>query len=285
MVLPGISPVFCFVGFVLFLSFRLVWFIYFFCWRLFSIFMRSFCSVSFFPRRGPLSGSLFSSSSGFSLGRVCPALGFLAGVSSFGFSSYVSQCCGPPGPSSHGVLCCWLLFRVVFHLVLLSSVFGVRVLSSSSFVVSVPGGGLLPPVVLLPCTVRALPLFLLMGFFFPLVLVVFSLLLVLLLILFLLLLSFLRSAFSADSSSCSSSSSLLRSLLPLFVLVPRFGFRRFWGVASSWAFPVTLLGLLFWEGSLWSSSSVLPSLFVLLSLLFFWLPSVWGPLLAEVAGL
>ena len=33
-----------------------------------------------FLRRGPLSGSLFSSSSGSSLGQVCPGLGVLAGV-------------------------------------------------------------------------------------------------------------------------------------------------------------------------------------------------------------
>ena len=168
---------------------------------------------------------------------MCLALGVLAGGPSFGFSSYVSQCYGPPGcflqgfpplpvllspfscvtrspsvvsygsclvppPSSHGVLCCWLPFRVVFHLALLSGTFGVQGLSSSYFVVSVPGGGLLPLVALLPCTVRALPLFLLVRLFFPLVLVVFSFLLVLLLVLFLLLALFIRSAFFADSSSC-----------------------------------------------------------------------------------
>ena len=274
MILPGISPVFCFMGFVLFLRFRLAWFISFFCRRLFSIFMRPFYLVSFFLRHGPLSGSLFSSSSVSSLGRVFPALGVLASVSSFGFFSYVSQCCSPPGPSSHGVLCCWLPFLVVSHLALLSSAFGIRVSSSSSFVVSVPRGGLLSPVVVLPCTISVRPFFLLLWFFFPLVLVVFSFLLVLLLVLFFLLPLFLCLAFFADSSSCSLGSFLLRSSLilwlPLFVLVPRFVFWGLWGVAASWAFPVTLLGLLFWEDSIWSSSSVLPSfMFVLSSLLLF----------------
>ena len=300
MVLPGISPVFCFMGFVLFLRFRLSWFISFFCRRLFSICMHSFCLVWFFLRREPLSGSLFSSSSGPPLGGcvlllgfclVCPPLvslamspsatvlqavffrGFLFHFFLSPFSSVTRSpsvvrygSCLVPSPSSHGVLCCWLPFRVVSHLVFLSGAFGVRDSSSSSFVVSVPGGGLLPPVTLLACTVRALPLFLLVWFFFPLVLVVFSFLLVLLLVLFLLLPSFIRSAFFADTSSCSSGSSLLQSplpplilWLPLFVLVPQFVFRGFWGVASSWAFPVPLLCLLFWEDSLWSSSSVFPS--------------------------
>ena len=50
---------------------------------------------SFFSGLFPVLSYLLSSGS--SLGWVCPALGVLVGVSSFGFSSYVSQCYGPPG--------------------------------------------------------------------------------------------------------------------------------------------------------------------------------------------
>ena len=48
MVLPGISPFFCFLGFVLFLRLWLAWFRSFFCRRLFSIFRRSFRLVRLF---------------------------------------------------------------------------------------------------------------------------------------------------------------------------------------------------------------------------------------------
>ena len=61
MVLPCISPAFCFEGLVLFLCLRLAWFSSFFCGRLFSIFLHSFRLVrlfSFFS--GHLSGSLSS---------------------------------------------------------------------------------------------------------------------------------------------------------------------------------------------------------------------------------
>ena len=187
-------------------------------------------------------------------------------MSSFVFYSYVFQRCGPPGPSSHGVLCCWLPFRVVFHLALLSSAFGVRVSSSSSFVVSVPVGGLLPLVVLLPCTVRALPLFLLMGFFFSLVLLYFP---------------FSSYSFSSPFSCCPRffvrlflqvlllvrrvllfSGLLFLLLFPGFLFLSSFLGSCFgdFGVSLCLGLSVTLCGLLFWEDSLWSSSSVLASL-------------------------
>ena len=225
--------------------------------------------------------------------RVCPALGVLAGVSSFGFFSSVSQCCSPPGPSSHGVLCCWLPFQVVSHLALLSGTFGVRVSSSSSFVVSVYGGGgfassggptslycscspsSLTRVVFLPSRIGGLflsprtpsrPLSpaalvssygILCRFFFLFV------------------------GFFSSPVSSSSSYSLASSFRPCSSgrVSGVLGCRFVLGIPcnSPWSSILGGLSLVFLCLTFF--------MFVLSSLLFFWLPFIWGPLPAEVAGL
>ena len=77
MILPCISPAFCFEGFVLFLRCLLVWFRSFFCGRLFFIFLRSFCLVHLFPSsRASLRFYIISFPQGPPLGGCVLLLGF-----------------------------------------------------------------------------------------------------------------------------------------------------------------------------------------------------------------
>ena len=63
---------------------------------------------------------------------------------------FTTASCFIPSPCSHGGLCCCLPFRVVSLIAFLSDTVAVQVSPSSSFVVSVPGGGLRLPSVCSP---------------------------------------------------------------------------------------------------------------------------------------
>ena len=186
---------------------------------------------------------------------------FFRRFSSSACSSFYLLSCGPVSVGSS------LLFLASFPLRALPAVFAVVFPSLSgtvdirgrlsSCVVSVPGRGLmLPPVVLFLCTVRALPLFLLVWLFFRVVFVLFSFLLVLLLVLFLLLPLFIRSGFLCTFFFFFFVGFFFFSNLLFLFFFSSFLFFRprssvrvsgFCGVASSWAFPVALLCLLFWR--------------------------------------
>ena len=290
MVLPCISPAFCFKGLVLFLRFRLAWFRSFFCRRLFSIFLRSFRLVRLFFFFLDLFRILYHLiSSGSSLGQLCPAIRVLAGVSYFGFSSYVSPCYGPSGCLFGGfpplpvlistfspvarspsvVRSCFLprsLSKRSRQSLLLSSLPGSSSSCLASWLGRRPGLALL----LLRCvrsweefdaSLRLISFFVLFVFFLFSYSCCFSSLLYLC--------SFRFSSYSfsssfsycshlfvqdffADYSSSSSGSSLSpvsSSSLASSSFRPRSSVRVYgvWGVASSWAFPVALLCLLFWR--------------------------------------
>ena len=98
MVLPCISPAFCFMGLVLFLRLQLAWFRSLFCRRLFSIFLHSFrlvCFFSFFSALSQVLSHLLPQ--GPPLGSCVLLFGFWLVCPTLGCSNSVSLCCGPPG--------------------------------------------------------------------------------------------------------------------------------------------------------------------------------------------